>query len=55
MNEFYKQRNKNNERPVSVNYLKNNLAKYIMDTFNLNSELYNDEEIETLFNLKRAA
>ena len=23
-----------------------------MDTFNLNSELYNDEEIETLFNLK---
>ena len=24
-----------------------------MDTFNLNSELYNDEEIETLFNLKK--
>ena len=24
-----------------------------MDTFNLNSQLYNDEEIETLFNLKK--
>lgn len=38
---------------ADTNYLKNNLAKYIMDTFNLNSELYNDEEIETLFNLKK--